>query len=110
MFERGSGPAKPLGTAGCLVLAAALLGAPRPHKTWAALYATARSGMPPAGVVPSGPDPITGRTATYLITPNMIGDILFHSFSQFNIGHGETATFTEWRSRLPIPVALRPGG
>ena len=47
-------------------------------------------------VVGPGTDPL-GQPATYLITPEMgeqHGGNLFHSFERFDIGTGETATFT----------------
>jgi filamentous hemagglutinin family protein len=52
-------------------------------------------GAGPAGVR-AGTDP-TGGAASYLIKPDQgkqVGGNLFHSFSQFSIGKGETATFT----------------
>lgn len=59
-------------------------------------------GSAAAGVVPSGVDP-NGAPASYLVTPELgeqRGANLFHSFSRFDLGTGETATFTG-----PDPVA-----
>ena len=50
---------------------------------------------PSAGLVPGGVDE-QGQSATYLIQDSFgeqAGGNLFHSFSQFDIGAGETATF-----------------
>jgi filamentous hemagglutinin family protein len=49
-------------------------------------------------VVPPGPDPLDPtRTASYLVTPDLgeqRGGNLYHSFREFGVGPGETATFT----------------
>ncbi len=53
-------------------------------------------GERPAGVVPPGLDPL-GQPADYLIAPELgeqRGRNLFHSFERFDVGTGETATFT----------------
>ncbi len=53
-------------------------------------------GGAPAGVVPPGVDP-EGQYADYLVTEDLgerAGPNLFHSFSDFGTGTGETATFT----------------
>lgn len=53
-------------------------------------------GRAPAGVVAPGLDPL-GQPASYLIAPELgeqRGGNLFHSFTRFGIGSGESATFT----------------
>lgn len=53
-------------------------------------------GVAPAGVVPSGIDPLS-QPADYLIGPELgeqVGSNLFHSFERFGIGPAEVATFT----------------
>ncbi len=55
----------------------------------------------PGSVVSSGIDPQDGAEANYLVLRNygeQRGGNLFHSFSEFNVGSGETATFTQFDS------------
>ncbi len=61
-------------------------------------------GLAPAGVVPTGLDP-KGQSADYLIRADLgeqVGTNLFHSFSEFSIGTGEVATFTEQGATGPV--------